>query len=396
MAHLANEGVRRSGRARKPVQSYAAEQAEDADTSTTRPTAATKKRKQLADGAAADLENSSPPAKRVKKSAAVDRAYRAEPLSDPAEDALASGAESVEPKKAKKAAAKRKRGDPPPLDEQIRVKPHSKIYPLPEQVKAKAKVWHGDAAENRIQRAKSKVSPLQPGLEETRLRPFVSGPGEEYETFLERAKTQKMVVLARERAPEENCHAHHSDCPAEVLKIAGTKGDVYTVEISHLLSCTCPVGLFTKGGSEKACKHVLYVLHNVLKAPERLQYQNALLTSELREIFNNAPPLPTDAVKEEPMDGKRKPLTDDCGICFTELENDEETVWCRAACGNNVHATCFKQWEKARAGNVTCPFCRSAWLYSEQAGKQASKMDGLVMPTEKSKSGYVNVGHLLN
>lgn len=90
-----------------------------------------------------------------------------------------------------------------------------------------------------------------------------------YDRFLDSASKQKMCVLERSRGIEEICHAHHEDCPYEELKVAGSKGNVYTVRISHLTICTCPVGIFS-GKSKKQCKHVLYVLHHVLKAPEHL------------------------------------------------------------------------------------------------------------------------------
>ncbi|KAK3072242.1 hypothetical protein LTR53_007190, partial [Teratosphaeriaceae sp. CCFEE 6253] len=181
-----------------------------------------------------------------------------------------------------------------------------------------------------------------------------------------------------------------------VLKIAGSKGDIYTVTISHLPSCTCPVGLFKRAGNERCCKHILYVLYHVLKAPDHLKYQNALLTSELREMFNNAPPLPTEAVKDEPEDGNRKPLSDDCPICFMDFEGDDKAVWCRAACGNNIHKACFKQWEKVKAGNVTCPFCRAPWQGDDDGTKQKVNVAKIAMPSERAASGYPNVAHLLD
>ena len=70
-------------------------------------------------------------------------------------------------------------------------------------------------------------------------------------------------------------------------------GNVYTVTISHTPTCTCPVGIFKNKSKETLCKHALYILHNVLKVPEHLKQQNAFLTSELKEIFANAPPLPS-------------------------------------------------------------------------------------------------------
>lgn len=208
-----------------------------------------------------------------------------------------------------------------------------------------------------------------------------------------------MFILNRERSVDEDCHANHADCPMEQLQVAGSKGNVYTVTISHVPSCTCPVGIFTKKNREQCCKHVLYVLYNVLKAPDELKYQNAFLTSELRVLFANAPPMPTavaDSDDEATKDGNRKELSDDCPICFTEFEEAEETVWCRAACGNNIHKACFDAWARTKGARVTCPFCRSQWQYAEAPMKQKANVASIDMPTERGKGGYINVKHLLD
>lgn len=216
-----------------------------------------------------------------------------------------------------------------------------------------------------------------------------------------------MFILSRERDVEEHCHTHATDCPRERIQIAGSSGNVYNVTISHLPSCTCPVGVFSKKGSGKCCKHVLYILHHMLKAPEELLYQNAFLTAELRSLFANAPPLPAEAAEDagdaepEAMDGKRKPVEDDCPICCMEFEAGEDIVWCRAACGNNIHQGCFAQWERTKGGNVTCPFCRSAWEYEEAnvgAGNgKAIKVKGVELKGQSKVGlgGYANVRHLL-
>ena len=81
------------------------------------------------------------------------------------------------------------------------------------------------------------------------------------------------------------------EVPEEVIEMAGTTGNVYHVTINKLPRCTCPDNM--KGNQ---CKHIVYVryliqelsvsylmavkvLHNVLKAPEHLQYQLAFLSS---------------------------------------------------------------------------------------------------------------------
>ncbi|GME63194.1 ring finger domain protein [Neofusicoccum parvum] len=173
-------------------------------------------------------------------------------------------------------------------------------------------------------------------------------------------------------------------CPEENVEIAGTTGNIYTVNISQVPSCTCP---HAKKGNQ--CKHIIYVLIRVLKAPEHLQYQLAFISSELQEIFSKAPPIPSEESGEK--DGKRKPIEGDCPICCEDFESgSEEIVYCKAACGNNVHKACFEQWAATKGNrNVTCPYCRSPWAGDEEMVKKIAKAG------TKNADGYVNVASQL-
>ncbi len=163
--------------------------------------------------------------------------------------------------------------------------------------------------------------------------------------------------------------------------MAGTTGNIYSITINQVPSCTCPDN--QKGNQ---CKHIVYVsptppsnppsnpptspqltpplhpqvLHNVLKAPPHLQYQLALLAPELRSIFASAPtPTSSTSASASPdTPSNRKEISGDCPICFTEFEPEsEEIVWCKAACGNNIHRTCFEQWAKSQAGKeIRCVY----------------------------------------
>ena len=111
-----------------------------------------------------------------------------------------------------------------------------------------------------------------------------------------------MIVVGRTRS-------HAGGYPQEDIAIVGSTGNIYTVTIGLIPTCTCPD---SRKGNE--CKHKVYALHTVLKAPERLQYQRALLTSELHKIFAKAPALPTDTRSSDDTDGKRKPTDGECPI----------------------------------------------------------------------------------
>ena len=211
--------------------------------------------------------------------------------------------------------------------------------------------------------------------EEKRLRRFRSHSPQSYQEIRARALTQRMFVLDRERdTPPDKP-------PTEIVSLAGTTGNVYTISIDRVPSCDCP---HAQKGNQ--CKHIIYVLARVLRVPQHLEYQLAFLSSELRQIFAHAPPLPSEQAGEK--DGNRKPVEGECPICSEDFEpeNSEEIVYCKAACGNNVHKSCFEQWAATKTGGgVTCPFCRTPWQGDEDMLKKVSK-SGKV-----NKDGYVNV-----
>ncbi|MCJ1444911.1 MAG: hypothetical protein MMC23_005414 [Stictis urceolatum] len=214
--------------------------------------------------------------------------------------------------------------------------------------------------------------------EEKRLRLFRKQAPQSYLERYERATSQRMFVISRSRGPD-------ADLPAETIELAGTTGNIYTVTISKTPSCTCPDA---KKGNQ--CKHIIYALTLILKAPSHLQYQLAFLSTELQEIFSTAPPIPSadgDADPENPRN--RKPVEGDCPICFTEFEEGEDVVWCKAACGNNIHQSCFEQWAKSRAGKeVRCVYCRTAWAGEDESVK---RILGVKERGMRNGEGYVNV-----
>lgn len=128
---------------------------------------------------------------------------------------------------------------------------------------------------------------------------------------------------------------------------------------------------------------------NILKAREDLAYQLALLTTELTEIFAGAPitqALSTGASLSTDTGGTRKPIEGDCPVCVMAFEEGEDLVWCKAACGQNVHRACFEKWQQSKPGQqAKCVFCRSLW---KGEVKDVSK---IVKTGEKNHEGYVNV-----
>ncbi|KAF2759768.1 hypothetical protein EJ05DRAFT_308944 [Pseudovirgaria hyperparasitica] len=214
--------------------------------------------------------------------------------------------------------------------------------------------------------------------EEKRLRRWREKPPRSYWEIRDRALTQRMFVVDRERIAGE--------IPEEVIDLAGTSGNIYTIRIGLVPSCNCP---HARKGNQ--CKHIIYVLSRVLKAPDNLRYQLAFISSELRMIFDGAPPIPSADASES--DGNRKPVEDDCPICCEEMEiNKEKIVWCKAACGNNMHKQCWEQWAatKSSQSSVTCPYCRAIWQQDDDVDIRKHAKTGT-----KNDEGYVNVASQL-
>lgn len=148
-----------------------------------------------------------------------------------------------------------------------------------------------------------------------------------FQAVYERATTQRFFLLSRSRRDTP-------DCPEEVFELTGSTGNIYHVHIQKQPICDCP-----HGRASNQCKHIVWCLKTILRAPEAHVYQLALLSSELRDIFANAP-APVDESGANPeKDKNRKEIDGDCPICFEEMragDAEEPLVWCKAACGQNI------------------------------------------------------------
>lgn len=240
------------------------------------------------------------------------------------------------------------------------------------------------APKNNQEAVKSNESPKKAAKKvengEKRMRIHRPRPPQDYLVIRERALTQRMYVLDRQQSD-------NSGIPTETVTIAGTTGNVYRVTIGRVPSCDCP---YARKGNQ--CKHIAYVLSRVLRVRSELEYQLAFIDSELKEIFQNAPPLPSETVEEDAKDGNRKHIEGDCPICCVEFEpaSGEKIVYCKAACGQNVHDECFSRWAATKGGiDVPCPFCRTPWQQDEEQLKRVASSG------ERNAEGYVNVASQL-
>ncbi|CAF2787458.1 unnamed protein product [Rotaria sp. Silwood2] len=204
-------------------------------------------------------------------------------------------------------------------------------------------------------RKKAKALPTEDQIEsvvvEKRLHCYRPRPTIAIRVRIQRALSQRLYLLAASSTQAEPLYREY--------KVFGQTGNVYTVIITHLPSCTCP-----DHANGYLCKHIIFVLHRVLKVDRRspLLYQKALLTNELNEIFAKADlqrsgtfndsnvlaeqevreayrvttgdpdtifdtvvdVTPTMATTTTATMVQQKPITadDDCPICFESMEDE--------------------------------------------------------------------------
>ncbi|KAI0886444.1 uncharacterized protein GGS22DRAFT_199718 [Annulohypoxylon maeteangense] len=259
--------------------------------------------------------------------------------------------------------------------------PHShKANAHPLSRKRKIPVEQADDLDQEEDKPKKLKKEVQ--VAEKRLRRFRPKPPQDFSNIYTRATSQRFYVLGRTR----DGTAH---CPEESVELTGSTGNIYVVHIAQQPTCTCP---HSQNGHQ--CKHIIYVLSRVLRARFELVYQLALLTTELQEIFEHAPPIENDDQTDgKTHDKNRKPLEGDCPICFSPFEATEDTVYCQATCGNNIHKECFEMWaatKRKRTGDqVTCPMCRTPWQGNDDVVKKI-KNTGII-----GRDGYVNIADQL-
>jgi len=231
-----------------------------------------------------------------------------------------------------------------------------------------------------LKKSPERKSKTNENNEEKRQRRFRQKAPQSYLAVKERALSQRLTVLSRERIGTE-------EVPEEKVVMAGSTGNVYTQRITHVPTCDCP---HARKGNQ--CKHIIYVMLRVLKVPENIGYQLALVSSELRDIFKNAPPIPNAASgSADDADGEtdhnRKKIEGECPICYTDFEpKSDDIVYCKASCGNNVHKECMRAWNAAKAGKATCPYCRAPW---ENDAGFGGKVD--LANVKETSEGYLNV-----
>ncbi|ODQ49693.1 hypothetical protein SAICODRAFT_10577 [Saitoella complicata NRRL Y-17804] len=249
----------------------------------------------------------------------------------------------------------------------------------------------------------------------------------------------------------------HTELPSSsnyaIFHVLGSTGNVYLTTLQQRPHCTCPDYAFSgrrRDGRGVMCKHVLFVLVKVCKVRGALCWQSGFgreevegmveglrgraregdeagirVSREVREFYLGRETTPEGGVvksevkseegraEEEGVEvhngAHRKPLTGDCPICYEDLSSStpspSSTVWCKAACGNNIHAECFGEWAKSlkrSSKSVTCVYCRTEWVGPENEKKKGSGRgrggSAVVGNGRVVRNGgwrFVNLGHMV-
>ncbi|KAF6821568.1 SAM-dependent methyltransferase [Colletotrichum sojae] len=108
------------------------------------------------------------------------------------------------------------------------------------------------------------------------------------------------------------------------FKVQGSTDNLYNVTIAKRNDCDCPSATYNKISN---CKHVIYVLTHVFRAPAELLPQKTLFTKELEKLIADAPKiLPTQSeVDNDPAFKDGKPKSKDgksCPVCYKDFAGD--------------------------------------------------------------------------
>lgn len=257
------------------------------------------------------------------------------------------------------------------------------------------------AEEVKVEPAAPIAQPQVAEAEEKRARPFRRHATADIAARIGRAITQRLYLINQtDISKEGNLERKYA--------VLGSTGNVYDVNICKLPTCSCP-----DFGRSRLCKHILFVVLKVLRVDSRseLVFQDALLQSELAEIFKNAPPAPNDIQAKaevltaynkmvgesssssssaaEPAEAPPAPVNDktpegDCPVCFEDLPNGEALDSC-LTCKNFIHVDCLKMW---LSRSKTCCYCRNDWRsFTDKAFAPPPKVT-------RAYEGYTNLASI--
>jgi hypothetical protein len=176
-----------------------------------------------------------------------------------------------------------------------------------------------------------------------------------------RGKTQQIFLILT--------HEIIDDILERKYDVMGTTGNVYTVTIATVPSCTCP----DNKNRCNRCKHIYFVLTRIMIVEKTEEDLDEYTNRELKKMFSNIPDVvanlrASDEIKEKYEDlltnkGRYREITGDdlCPICLGQMTENEELSFCKKSCGHPIHTLCFDLYNKKKVGEITCLFCQKPW-----------------------------------
>ncbi|TKW49162.1 E3 ubiquitin-protein ligase Zswim2 [Colletotrichum tanaceti] len=178
---------------------------------------------------------------------------------------------------------------------------------------------------------------------------------------------EKSHIGATKRAMQDSMYIikqqdNYDGSPGFTVNLRGSGSDTYQVQVGEKTSCTCRSFNYRP---QSNCKHIIYVLTHVLRAPAELLPQRTLFREELMKLLDRAPKVRFTAAEASTdtsmSDGVPKSKDGRCcPVCFKDF-GEAQTVCC-AKCGNHTHSSCFDVYAEEHSGwGVDCAVCQGNW-----------------------------------
>jgi len=181
----------------------------------------------------------------------------------------------------------------------------------------------------------------------------------------DRGKSQKIYLI--------KTHEEDAKKLERVYEVMGTTKNVYTVTIKTSPTCTCPDHMTRL----TRCKHIYFVLTRIMKVKSDEEDIKKYSDDDLKSMFTKIPEITNNLKVSASLLNRYQSLQtndngevtqkkideeDQCPICLDDLyECDEEVIFCKYSCGNNIHRDCFEMYYQKKKTDITCLYCTKKW-----------------------------------
>lgn len=193
---------------------------------------------------------------------------------------------------------------------------------------------------------------------------------------LQRAKHQRILLLDSQSEIKENEQV-------QTYNVMGNSNQNYRVRIRHSMNISDWVGDHKADSRvqwqctcmdfcqrHQPCKHIYFVALNVLRLTDQeilslssevvhthIQERETRLRNHLSDVHDTE----SSSVTSTSAQVAQRPWhNQECVICMENMAPQDDVVYCRQSCGNNVHSICISRVLQ-HTGRIVCPFCRAIW-----------------------------------